>query len=170
MSNSVHHSPGCCIASNSSVSVIPISTLKCATNSNSNRNWAFHHRFIRTVAKSNSDAQTQAKATQPSTTTPTSFLSFLCPLLNLLSVSATLSLSPLIIMHTLCSLNDYYLIWCFWQGGDPSRQRNFALEVRPFSLSHIFPFSFSQLPLIPSYIFKLTSVCLYIISPKIFTC
>ncbi|XP_004499576.1 uncharacterized protein [Cicer arietinum] len=83
--------------------------LKCATN----------NRFIKIVAKSsNSDSQ------QPTITTPTSFLSFLCPLLKLFS------------------------------GGDPSGQRNFALELATSSLASISRFAWGRKSVVDSALNK----------------
>ncbi|BAT92970.1 uncharacterized protein LOC124827261 [Vigna umbellata] len=92
-------------------SVLPlfISTPPTTTTSKSlqrgNRNWALQR--LRIVAKSKSDAS-------PSSSTPTSLLSFLCPLLTLLS------------------------------GKDPSQPRNFTLELALSSLASLSRFAWGK--------------------------
>lgn len=86
---------------------IPSLKLKCKTNIN---------RF-KILAKSNSDDAPQQST---SSSTPSSFLSFLCPLLKLFS------------------------------GGDPSRQRNFALELATSSLASTSRFAWGRKSVIES--------------------
>ncbi|XP_039688391.1 uncharacterized protein [Medicago truncatula] len=93
-----------CTITSHSIS-IPSLKLKCNTNNN---------RF-KIHAKSNSD-----DAPQQPTSTPSSFLSFLCPLLNLFS------------------------------GGDPSGQRNFALELATSSLASTSRFAWGRKSVIES--------------------
>ncbi|CAL5187299.1 unnamed protein product [Lathyrus oleraceus] len=100
---SLLHYSLCGITSNT-ITTIPISTpkLKCSTN----------NRF-KILAKSNSDQ------TQP-TSSSTSVLSFLCPLLKLFS------------------------------GGDPSGQRNFALELATSSLASVSRFAWGRKSIVES--------------------
>ncbi|KAL5078457.1 hypothetical protein RYX36_017441 [Vicia faba] len=103
ISNSVHHSL-CGITSNT-ITTFPISTskLKCSSN----------NRF-KVLAKSNSDP------TQQPTSSSTSLLSFLCPLLKLFS------------------------------GGDPSGQRNSALELATSSLASVSRFAWGRKSIVES--------------------
>ncbi|WVZ01183.1 hypothetical protein V8G54_027252 [Vigna mungo] len=67
-----------------------------------NRNWALQR--LRIVAKSKSDAS-------PSSSTPTSLLSFLCPLLTLLS-------NARIVREALCELELPYILQNVGEGSD----------------------------------------------------
>lgn len=85
-----------------------------------NRNWASQR--LRIVAKSKSDAS-------PSSSTPTSLLSFLCPLLTLFSVCILIHFFYAFLYQLWLTVHNVFFIYWFWQGKDPSQPRNLPFEV-----------------------------------------
>ena len=119
------------------IASFPSSTLRSGQRISGNGAWIPKRGRVYVKSEANTDEETSSSSSESTTSGNASiFSSVLCPLLKLFSVSSPFKLSAhqSVSFSVLTIRSLFFSLDCCFQGGDPSQQRNHALEVTPTTL------------------------------------